>query len=393
MAKIDISPKDSQTPKEPVKVAEVVEVKKVASAMSIGKVMNKKFGERTLYQLDDKVELIVIPSLSYTVNHCSGIGGIAAGYIHEIYGDTGSGKTALTLGVLGNAQRMGMRCLYIDAENRLDIKRMQALGVNTKDLLISHNNIIEQIFDIIVDVLQSGEIQFVLLDSLATLMSEKEFESDMDANDMGRKAQAIGKGIKKVVGIISQLKATKPKEQIPTFIMTNQIRTSTSQYGPSEAVPGGMAPKFFSSQRIRLQSKHYFDAAMKEISKGSNAELDSVLLGAKIFHKHVKNTFAPPQRSGNYNLYWDARTIDHKEELVSLALMEGIITQVNSSYYEFEGEKINGIKNMVNYIKESKTAIDKIAAKLNLPKLWVGDISDFEPQGLIVPPHSDVDEY
>ena len=341
--------------------------------VNISKIINKKFGERTLYMLDEDPNVLSIPSLSYTFNHASGIGGFAMGHIHEVYGDTGSGKTALTLSVLGNAQRMGQKCFYVDAENRLDVKRMKQLGVNPKELLISHNNIIEDIFDIIVEVLQSREAQFILLDSLATLMSEKEFESDMEANDMGRKAQAIGKGIKKINGVISNLKQTLPKDQLPTFILTNQIRTSTSMYGPTEAIPGGKAPGFFSSQRVRLQAKHYFDRNMKEISKSSNQEVDEKLIGVKIYHKHVKNTFAPPLASGNYNLYWDNRVFDHKEELLSIALSEGIIKQVSSAYYEFEGEKINGIKNMITYFKESQSAMDKVIAKLNLPKLWADD--------------------
>jgi recombination protein RecA len=247
---------------------------------------------------------------------------------------------------------------------------MMQLGVNPKTLLISHNNIIEQIFDIIIDVLQSREVQFVLLDSLATLMSEKEFESDMDSNDMGRKAQAIGKGIKKVVGTISQITAQHGQSAAPTFIMTNQIRESTSMYGASEAVPGGKAPKFFSSQRVRLQVKHFLDEKGKEYSKTSNAEIEETLVAAKIYHKHVKNTFAPPQRSGNYSLYWDDRVFEHVEELVNLGLSTGIIEQANGSWYEFGEHRLNGAKNVLAHFRDNKTSFNKLVQQLNLPKLW-----------------------
>lgn len=336
---------------------------------SLTKQLDKQFGFRTVYSPEDVAEVKSIPTLSYTLNHASGIGGIAIGYLHEIYGDTGAGKTALSLGIIGQAQLMKMRCLYVDAENRFDINRARQFGVNTKDLLISNNNIIEQVFDIIISILRSGEVQLVVLDSLATLMSEKEYDTDMESVDMGKKAAAIGKGLKKIIGAISEIKSSHPDWMIPTIILTNQVRTNVGGYGPAEFTPGGKAPKFFSSQRIRLQAKHFFDENLKEVSTGSNAEVDDILVGARIFHKHTKNTFAPPQRSGAYNLYWDDRAVDWTEELISLGLMQEIIEQTSSVSYKFLDQTFRGRANMVLYFKESPQAVEKLAEALNLPKL------------------------
>lgn len=331
-------------------------------AFTMSKTLNKKYGNRTIYHADDIANVEVIPTGSYTLNDASGIGGIAQGYIHEIFGPSGAGKTAAVLGIIASAQKMNLRCFYVDAENRFDAKRAKQFGVDASKLLMSHNNIMEQIFDIIIDVLRSGEVQLVVLDSLATLMSEKEYEEDMEKVDMGAKAKLIGKGIKKIVGTISEIKSD-PTKKVPTVIMTNQIRQSTSGFGNPEFTPGGQAPKFFCSQRIRLQPKHYFDENFKEVSLSAN-ETDNALVGVRVAHKHVKNTFAPPHRSGSYSLYWDGRCILQLEEMISLALVNGVIEQISAVSYQFEDQRFVGKQNMLTYFKESKSAAKKLSDKI-----------------------------
>lgn len=350
----------------PKKIKEDDDIKDT-NKITILKTMNAKYGDRAIYKCDEIAKVTAIPSMSHTLNYCSGIGGFAQGHIHEIFGPSGAGKTAITLGVIANAQSMGLKCLFIDAENRFDLPRAKQFGVDSKALYMSNINIIENVFDLIIDSISTGEIQLVILDSLATLMSEKEYESDMESVDMGKKAQAIGKGLKKILGTLSNIKSEHPDWILPTIILTNQVRQSTSGFGNPEFVPGGQAPKFFCSQRIRIQPKIYLDTKGKEVSLGV-IEPDNILIGAKIAHKHVKNTFAPPHRSGSYTLYWDERCIENLDELITLGLVEEIITQGGAWYY-FNDQKFQGRDNMINYFQESSSALEKLTESLNLTKI------------------------
>lgn len=330
--------------------------------IDLKKLINSAYGNRTLFTLDELLKPEVYPTNSHTLNAASGIGGIAKGYIHEIYGQTGSGKTTITLGIIANAQKQGDTALYIDAENRFDYERAMQIGVDVPNLLISQNNQCESVFDIICDVLQTGKVQLVVLDSLATLITENEFESDMEKAEVGNKAKLIGKGLRKILNTIANAKQKNFK--VPTVILTNQVRQKVGAYGGGEVTPGGEAPRFFCSQRIKLVAKHFFDAKGKEISTTALAE-DEEPIGVRIFHKHVKNSFSPPQQSGTYRIFWNEEVIDNKEELITLGLLKNVIVRTSSSSYQFESEKFVGRDNMINYFRENENALERLKKALD----------------------------
>jgi len=319
--------------------------------MNIENIINKKFGEGTIKKASDaKEKVLSIPTPSYTINYHSGIGGIGIGYQHEIYGAEASGKSALCQGIVANAQKMGLRCLYIDAENRFQAERALQFGINIEDLYLMRETSIESVFNIIPDVLRSGEFQVIVVDSIPVLMSDKEFEEDMETMDMGKKAQALGKGLKKVIGVTSEIKSLHPDWVLPTVIYVNQVRNGPDKYTP-EFVPGGRAFGFFCSQIIRLQASKYIDADDKEYSIGANATNENNLIGVLIAHRHKKNTFSPPARTGSYKLYWDERCFDNKEELFELALQIGIVKYLSKMSLQFRDyDKIVGIENMKKFL-------------------------------------------
>jgi recombination protein RecA len=328
--------------------------------------INKKYGKRLIFTITEVLKTAVYPTQSYTVNWASGIGGLAkGGFLHEIYGHTGSGKTTLVHGIVANAQKNGEKCFYVDAENRFDYTRAQQIGVNCQDLLVSQANNLEVVFDMASDVLMSGEIPLIIIDSLNTLISDSEYEKEMGSSDMGKKAQMIGKGIKKILHCFDELKSSGLKD-IPTVIFTNQIRYSTSGMGNPEFVPGGEAPKYFCSQRIRLQPKGLIDANMELISMNTTKEMKEDLIGSRIHHKHIKNSFGPPHKSASFNIFWDDRVMDHIDEVFTLGLMENIIEMPSSKSYSYKDTKIVGKDNFIAEMRNNTTMVNGIITDLGL---------------------------
>lgn len=340
----------------------------------IADILNSKYGKNTFFYCDHKEENVtVFPTCSYTLNHCSGIGGFAkGGYIHQIYGDTGTGKTTVLLGIIANAQTiLNAKCAYVDAEQRYDLTRALQIGVDPKTLLMTRKNELEETFSLICDLIESNEFPLIVLDSLNALIMESEWEQeDISKSDMGKRAKVIGNGIRKIVGSFSKVIQKLPSRELaPTLIFSNQIRASTAMFSAPEMVPGGKAIEYYSSQIVRLQAKQLIDTNGNELgsAKGTK-DLDNEARGIRIVHKHQKNTFGMPHRSGSYNIFWDERVIDHADEIIAMSLSQDIIKKVSNSKYEFNDFSINGKDNMIQHFKQP-AELEKLIKALDLTLL------------------------
>ena len=204
------------------------------------KQIDKAFGKGALVRLGDKqVEKIdFISTGSLGLDMALGIGGVPKGRIIEIYGPESSGKTTLSLQIVGECQRNGGICAFIDAEHALDVYYAKRLGVDTENLLVSQPDTGEQALEILETLTRSGAVDLIVIDSVAALTPKAEIEGDMGDQHVGLQARLMSHALRKITGVLHKMNAT--------LIFINQIRMKigTMGYGSPETTTGGNALKF-----------------------------------------------------------------------------------------------------------------------------------------------------
>lgn len=242
--------------------------------------INEAFGDGSIILpelgdtfLNEKVN--VVSTGSALLDKATGIGGLPFGRIVEILGQEASGKTTIALSVIAQAQKDGVRCAFIDAEQALDKKRAELMGVDFGKLLISQPDNGEQAMDIVDALITDGSVKLIVIDSVATLTPKAEIEGEMGDATIGVLARLMGKALRKFVAPVN-------KKGI-LLIFTNQIRAKIGGFGfgPQETTPGGNALKFYSSLRIDCRRT------------GNNKKGDRLISTS---HKFTvkKNKLAPP---------------------------------------------------------------------------------------------------
>ncbi|WP_334094770.1 recombinase RecA, partial [Helicobacter typhlonius] len=213
------------------------------------KQIDKAFGKGALVRLGDKqVEKIdFISTGSLGLDMALGIGGVPKGRIIEIYGPESSGKTTLSLQIVGECQRNGGICAFIDAEHALDVYYAKRLGVDTENLLVSQPDTGEQALEILETLTRSGAVDLIVIDSVAALTPKAEIEGDMGDQHVGLQARLMSHALRKITGVLHKMNAT--------LIFINQIRMKigTMGYGSPETTTGGNALKFYASVRIDVR--------------------------------------------------------------------------------------------------------------------------------------------
>lgn len=285
-----------------------------------------------------------VPTGALSLDMILGIGGLPLGRVVEIYGPESSGKSTISLSVVAEAQKMGLKCAYIDAEHALDPVYMDALGVDLDDLLLAQPDYGEQALEIADKLIRTGEIGVIVIDSVAALVPKAELEGDMEANQMGLQARMMSKGLRKIVGLANEHKTL--------VIFVNQLRMKIGiMFGNPETTPGGRALPYASSVRIDIRKKE----DLKDKSGDS--------IGIKVKAKVIKNKMAPPLKVTEFDIYY-GKGVDNYGCLLDVALSKGIFTQRGAWVY-YEGESFSqGRDNAIEKLKQDEELIAKLQEQI-----------------------------
>lgn len=322
---------------EPVKPKTDSKALEVAMAQ-----LERQFGSGSVMRLgsSEVKSWPAIPTGALTLDNILGIGGLPLGRIVEIYGPESSGKSTIALTIVTEAQKMGLKCAYIDAEHALDPVYMKALGVNLDELIFSQPDYGEQALEIVDRLVRTGDIGVVVIDSVAALIPKAELEGEMESFQMGAQARLMAKAMRKLTALASENKCL--------LLFINQLRNKIGvMFGNPETTPGGMALKYAASVRLDLRKK--------EDIKSKDGEVTGVKVKAKV----IKNKMSPPLKIAEFDIMY-GKGIDQYGCLFDVGLDKGIFTQKGAWVY-CEGENFaQGRENAIEKLKNSPELMSKI---------------------------------
>jgi len=284
--------------------------------------LDKTYGKGTIMRLGDKqaVEVEVIPSGSLGLDIALGCYGYPKGRIIEIYGPESSGKTTLAIHAVAECQKKGGIAAIIDAEHAFDRFYAEHLGVNVNDLLISQPDNGEQALEIAENLIRSGAVDIVVVDSVAALVPRSEIEGEMGDSKMGLQARLMSQAMRKLTAAIGRTGCC--------CIFINQLREKIGvMFGNPETTTGGNALKFYASVRLDIRKS---GAAMKD--------KDGNVVGNQVKVKVVKNKLSPPFRVASFDIVF-GQGISKVGEIIDLGADLDII-QKSGAWYSYEGAKI-----------------------------------------------------
>jgi recombination protein RecA len=307
--------------------------------------LKEKFGEGAVMTLGDvqKTDVAVIPTGSFSLDLALGVGGMPRGRIVEIYGPESSGKTTLALNVVAQAQKMGEKAAFIDAEHALDPAYAAKLGVKIKELLISQPDNGEEALNILESLVRSNMISVVVVDSVAALTPKAEIEGEMGAPHMALQARMMGQALRKLTAI-----AAKSQTLI---IFINQIRMQVGVFfGNPEVTPGGRALKFGASVRVDIRR-------IAQVKKGEE------IMGNRVKAKIVKNKVAAPFKEAEFDIMFGSG-ISFEGDVLNAGIKYGVVTRSGASY-TFEGERLGtGFENVKTKLTEDKKLLKAIEKRV-----------------------------
>jgi recombination protein RecA len=316
-----------------------------SSIESTIKNIQTKFGEGAIMKLGDKpkVNIGAIPTGSVGLDIALGIGGMPRGRIIEIYGPESSGKTTLALHVVAEAQKLGGVCAFIDAEHAMDPDYSKKLGVKIDELLISQPDNGEQALEIAESLIRSGEIDVVVIDSVAALTPKDEIEGDMGQTHVGKQARLMSQALRKLTAIVARSKTV--------VIFINQIRMQIGvMFGNPETTPGGKALKFYSSVRIDIRR-------IAQIKKGED------VVGSRTRAKVVKNKVAAPFKVAEFDIIYN-EGISPEGEIIALGEKLGVVSKSGNSYNYGEEKLGRGYDATRTFLKENPDLKAKILKEI-----------------------------
>jgi len=307
--------------------------------------IKQRFGEGAIMKLKEvrAVDVDVIPTGSISLNLALGVGGIPRGRVVEIYGPESSGKSTLALHILAEAQKKGGAGAFIDAEHALDPDYAKRIGVNIEDLLISQPDSGEQALQIVETLVRSGEVDAIVIDSVAALVPKSEIAGEMGEFQIGLQARLMSQALRKLSGIISRTKTA--------VIFLNQTRMKIGvRFGNPETTPGGLALKFYSSVRIDLRR-------IAQIKRGEE------IIGSRIKAKIVKNKVAAPFKITEFDIYYN-EGISKSADIVNTGLKYGVIKK-SGSWLQYENTKLGqGMEAAKTFLKENPAIVKKITEEI-----------------------------
>ncbi len=296
--------------------------------------IKEKFGEGAIMKLKDaqKANVDVVPTGSLSIDLALGVMGVPRGRIVEIYGGESTGKTTISLSILAEAQKMGGVCAFIDAEHALDPDYAKRIGVNTDELFISQPDSAEQGLQIVESLVRSGEVDIIVVDSVAALVPKAEVAGEMGELQIGLQARLMSQALRKLSGIVSKTKTI--------IIFINQTRMKIGiMFGNPETTPGGLALKFYSSVRIELRR-------IAQIKVGEN------IVGNRVKAKIVKNKVAAPFKVAEFDIYYN-EGISRASEAINLGTKEGLIKKSGSTLQYGDIKLGVGMEKAKEFLKEN----------------------------------------
>ena len=323
----------------------IEEGKQKALKMALDKI-EKDFGKGSIMRLGDKagVECDCIPTGALALDLALGIGGVPRGRIIEIYGPEASGKTTLAQHIVANAQKKGGIAAYIDAEHALDPEYARNLGVDVDQLLISQPDTGEQALEICEELVRSGAIDVVVVDSVAALVPKAEIEKAMDEQQMGLQARLMSKGLRKLTAVVSKTNTT--------VIFINQLRQKIGiMFGNPETTTGGQALKYYSSVRLDIRR-------CDSVKNKDNEDI-----GNRVRVKVVKNKVAPPFKTAEFDIIY-GQGISALGNIIDVAVNFDIIKK-SGAWFSYNDEKLGqGREKAKEFLEQNPDILNEIEAKV-----------------------------
>ena len=324
-----------------------IDDKKKALALVLEK-MDKTYGKGTVMKMGDNAveEVEVIPSGSLGLDIALGVGGYPKGRVIEIYGPESSGKTTLTMHAIAESQKQGGIAAFIDAEHAFDAVYAKKLGIDVENLIISQPDNGEQALEIADNLIRSGAIDIVVIDSVAALTPKAEIEGEMGDSKMGLHARLMSQALRKLTATISRTKCT--------VIFINQLREKIGvMFGNPETTTGGNALKFYASVRIDIRRS------------GSPIKVGEDAVGNRVKVKIVKNKVAPPFKNTEFDIMY-GEGISKVGEILELGV-EFDIVKKSGSWFSYGDTKLGQGRDAVKeLLKDNPELLEELAEKIKV---------------------------
>ena len=308
--------------------------------------LDKAYGKGTVMKMSDQsvMDVDTISSGSLGLDIALGVGGYPRGRVIEIYGPESSGKTTLTLHAIAEAQKSGGIAAFIDAEHAFDRFYAEKLGVDLENLIISQPDNGEQALEIADNLVRSGAIDIIVVDSVAALTPKSEIEGEMGDSKMGLHARLMSQALRKLTGSISKTNCT--------MIFINQLREKIGvMFGNPETTTGGNALKFYASVRIDIRRSTQIK------------DTDSTVRGNKTRVKIVKNKVAPPFKTAEFDIMY-GEGISKVGEILDIAVAHDIIKK-SGSWFSYEDTKLGQGRDAVKgLIKDNPELMEELEIKV-----------------------------
>jgi recombination protein RecA len=304
--------------------------------------IEKQYGKESIMKLGEKhakIKVDAIPTGALPLDVVLGVGGLPRGRVVEIYGPESSGKTSLSLHVVAEAQKLGGTAAYIDAEHAMDPEYAKKLGVDIDNLLISQPDSGEQAMEIADQLVRSGALDVIVIDSVAALVPRAEIEGEMGDSHVGLQARLMSQALRKLTSNIAKSKTC--------VIFINQLRLKIGvMYGNPETTPGGLALKFYASVRLDIRR-------VESIKQGDK------VIGNRTRVKVVKNKVAAPFQQAEFDMIF-GEGIDRLGGLLDMGVNAGIVEKTGT-WFLYKTERLGqGRENAREFLKANKNVAEEI---------------------------------
>ena len=310
------------------------------------KSIRKEFGDMAVLRLGDAADKSIeaIPTGCLALDMALGVGGLPRGRIVECYGHESSGKTTLALHVVANAQKAGGTAAFIDAEHALDPGYARKIGVNLDDRVVSQPNSGEEALTICEQLVKSGAVDVVVVDSVAALTPQAEIDGEIGDAHVGLQARLMSQAMRKLTATLAQTNTL--------CIFTNQVREKIGvMFGNPETTPGGKALKFYASCRLQVQRI------------GAIKDKDGQIVGNRTRVKVVKNKVAAPFTEAEFDILY-ACGISREGSILDAALARGIVEKRGSWFAYGDTQIAQGSLAAIEYLKEHGDIAEKIVEEV-----------------------------